>query len=320
MIGQQEKEAFETLAQGGLSAGEIAPLARAAKAGDGQAQRKLAAAFAHAAFACPARIAPYYDAAAEGWYGVAVNGARLAESAPLTAPIPDALWRDFWGLVGDSGNSIGAAEITARTASFGGHLDSAFQAVAAEACAAYPGVRDAAAQGFPPRFTLEALAACPQGSLGWTFHRLIVDNNFDLEVLDRDKLQLARLTPPLDYVNARVLQSHDLWHIVAGYETTKLHEVAISAFQMAQFGHSYSAMFLAAVLTASAFRQEGAFALLTELTLSAWVHGRRTPPMLGIAWETLWHLPTDEVRTRCGIVAYVSPYPADLAEQFEAAA
>ncbi len=42
--------------------------------------------------------------------------------------------------------------------------------------------------------------------------------------------------------------------------------------------------------------------------------------MLGIAWETLWHLPVEEVRARCGIAAYVSPYPADLAEQLEAAA
>ncbi len=66
MIGQQDKAAFETLARSGLPVGDIAPLASAAKAGDAQAQRRLAAAFAHAAFGCPARIAPYYDAAAEG--------------------------------------------------------------------------------------------------------------------------------------------------------------------------------------------------------------------------------------------------------------
>ena len=97
-----------------------------------------------------------------------------------------------------------------------------------QASLAYQGVAAAVAQGYPHRFTLDALARCPRASLGGEFHALIVDNGFDLEVLDREALKLAELTPPLDYLNARILQCHDLWHLVAGYRTTGLHEVAIT--------------------------------------------------------------------------------------------
>ncbi|MBI1330505.1 MAG: hypothetical protein GC166_11470 [Alphaproteobacteria bacterium] len=315
-----ERTLFEARAQSGVAVSDICETARRARAGDEAACRALAAAFAHCAFAAPSKIAATYDAAADGWLGCVVKAPAIAAFSEGVSQISTALWRDFWALVDGAAPGIGAGEITTRTAALGGLLASDFREHAIDAISAFPGVLDAAGQGIPPRFQLADLAACPEGSLGHTFYRLIVDNNFDLEVLDRDVLGLSGLPQPLGYVNARVLQSHDLWHITAGYETTKLHEVAISAFQLAQFGHTYSAMFLAVVTASTAFRAQPAFALLTELILTAWVHGRTTPPMLGINWESLWHLPTDEVRARCGIAPYQSPYPADLAEQLETAA
>lgn len=320
MIEAQQKQSFETLAAADRTPEELTEIARAARAGNAEAREQLAAAFVRAGFAAPALIAPYYDAAALGWFSEAVSGPSIAVVEGDIAPISAALWSDFWDLIDARGDSVDAGDITARTAAISAHLGDGYREMIARVCAAYPGVLTAAAQGFPPRFVLEDLNRCPDGSLGNVLYRMIVDNQFDLEVLDRDALQLAALQPPLDYLNARILQSHDLWHIVAGYETTKLHEVAISAFQLAQFGHSYSAMFLAIVSSSAVFRPEAAFDLLVELILSAWVHGRRTPPMLGIVWEDVWHLPLSEVRRQYGIEPYVSPCPPDLAEQLEAAA
>jgi ubiquinone biosynthesis protein Coq4 len=173
-------------------------------------------------------------------------------------------------------------------------------------------------RGPPPRFTLAALAACPKGSLGRTFHDLIVDNNFDLEVLDREALGLSDLPAPLDYLNARILQCHDLWHIVGGYRTTALHEVAISAFQAAQFGHGYSAIFLA-VIAARTNADPGLFGLIMDVTLDAWRHGRETPALIVVDWPAVWAGSIEEVRAGLGVTAFVSPHPADLFEQLKAA-
>ena len=69
--------------------------------------------------------------------------------------------------------------------------------------------------------------------------------------VSREALSLASLPPALRYLNTRILQMHDIWHLAGGFKTTALHEIAISAFQQAQFGHGYSAMFLAVVTAAS---------------------------------------------------------------------
>ena len=96
--------------------------------------------------------------------------------------------------------------------------------------------------------------------------------------------------------------------------------MAISGFQLGQFGHHYSSMFLAMVLTRLAFERPEGGAIILPTILSAYAHGRRTPPMLPVRWPSVWALPLDEVRARLGVTAYVSPFPADLFEQLSAAA
>jgi ubiquinone biosynthesis protein Coq4 len=322
MITPADQAAFEALALAAcdpLAIEAVARRLRAAGAAPSDEDRlQFAARLAHAAFVAPGSVAATYDAAARGWFGQAVSGPAIALD-DAAVPQPSSLWAAFWTLLADLEAGTALAEITPRTAALGGQFSPDYRPLAARAALTYPGVAAAAAGGYPPKMTLEALARCPHGSLGHEFYRLIVDNGFDLEVLDREALGLAELTPPLDYLNARILQCHDLWHIVGGYQTTGLHEVAISGFQLAQFGHGYSAMFLAVVVAGGLARAPEALGLILDTILGAWVHGRRTPPLIGIPWEEVWGLPTAAIRARFGIEAYASPYPADLFEQLRAA-
>ena len=321
MIEAVIRQRFERQTIAGETAAAVRDLAARIQSGGTtlESRTRLAAAFAFAAFAAPEQIAEIYDAAAAGWFGTAIDAAPLVLAFKPPAPISPSFWTGFWSLI-DATSELGSGDVTTRAAALSGLLDASHQTRVARTCAAYPDVMRAAQAGFPERIKLGDLAACPKGSLGEEFYRLIVDNNFDLEVLDRDVLGLSRLPPPLDYLNTRMLQTHDLWHIVAGYRTTKLHEVAISGFQMAQFGHGYSALFLALVSTISAFHDVPPFGLMMDTILGAWVHGRRTPSMLLIPWEKEWTETTTSIRARYGIEPYVSPYPADIFEQYEAAA
>lgn len=326
MIDAAHRNRFDAVVRDGLTPGaDPAVLAARLRAdpatGPAEDRLLLAAAFAHAAFAAPDRIAATYDQAARGWLG-ALDAAAIRPHDVLPVPLPDGFLDAFWQLVSDAGqNRMDAIEITTRSAGLGGWFGSEHQQRVCAANLAYPGVAQAARQGIPPRFTVEALAACDPGTVGNDFYRLIADNGFDLEVLDRDALGLSALPHPLDYLNTRVLQCHDLWHITAGYHTTALHEIAISGFQMGQFGHAYSAMFLAVVTTAAAASPvPGGFGLLLDVVLGGWKHGRETPPMLGIGWEDAWNSPVDVVRARFGIAPFQSPWPADLIEQARAAA
>lgn len=323
MSDDQERAGFQALAEVGAddTAAVRALGARLKARPQPQDLKALAALWLHAAAAAPEELPAIYDSAAEGYLGEPIGAKPIAlTAAGRPEPIPTAFWTGLWSLLGEPREAMGAINLTTKTAALTGLIAPAVQARVGKAALTYPGVPAAVAQGYPRRFTLETLARCPPGSLGAEFHALIVDNGFDLEVLDRDALGLAKLPPPLDYLNARILQCHDLWHIVGGYHTTALHEVAISGFQLAQFGHHYSSMFLAMVLTRVAFERPEGGSFMLQTILTAWAHGRRTPPLLGVDWPAIWSRPLAEVRAKLGVTAYASPFPADLFEQLQAAA
>ena len=178
----------------------------------------------------------------------------------------------------------------------------------------HPGAAAALTHPVPGRTDLDALGRCAEGSLGHTLYRMIVDNDYDLEVLDREAIMLDQLPPSLCYLNTRILQMHDVWHLVAGYETTASHEIAISSFQLAQFGHNYSAMFLATVAMISHSLQPGGFPILMQIIMEAWQHGRRTPAFMTIQWEEEWHKTPAAIREEYAITTYRSAFQADLLE------
>jgi len=283
--------------------------------------KAMAALWLHAAAAAPERIGWIYDEAAEGYLGQPVGGPPVPISRAQKPEItPRPFWTALWELLEEPRVRLEAVNLTTKTAALTGLVSPNLTVRIGRTALAFPGVKAAVAQGYPKKFTLEALARCPAGSLGAQFHALIVDNGFDLEVLDREALGLDKLAPPLDYLNARILQCHDLWHIVGGYRTTALHEVAISGFQLGQFGHHYSAMFLGMVLTRIAFERPEGGPLMLQTILTAWTHGRRTTPLLGVDWEAIWALPLKDVRAKLALTPYASPFPPDLFEQLSVAA
>ena len=315
-----DRAAFEALSARPGDGARARALTAAIKAGSAAELPALAALWLNAAAAAPEVLPAIYDGAAQGWLGRAPDAPAIGLQAQPPEPIPADFWTAFWALLDEPAGSLGAGGITARTAALLGRLSPGLSPRLGGVALAFPGVADAVAQGYPHRFTLQSLALCPPNSLGGEFHALIVDNGFDLEVLDREALGLAEAPAPHAYLNARILQCHDLWHLAAGYRTTGLHEVAISGFQLGQFGHHYSAMFLAVVLTRLAAERAEAAPLFLDTILTGWTHGRESPPLLGLDWEALWALPVEDIRARVGLSAYASPWPADLFEQLSVAA
>ncbi len=306
------REQFEQLVLEGGDFQSAREATRALRAGEPDAPFRVAAHMLFIPTSSPESLVDVYDGLTEGWLGRRPEGPRI-DTVPLTTPVPTDVWAAIWDLAldPDAGNDPG--DITVRTAAITGLQPATLHARVAATARTYPDVSRAAAGGIPAKFRFEEIAACPAGSLGDRLRSLVEDKGFDLEVLDRDELGLTEMPAPLDYLNVRILQCHDIWHEVAGYETTALHEVAVSAFQMAQFGHHYSSMFLGVVATKVAFTQPyEAVGFISDIILSAYTHGRETPPLVGVEWEQIWALPMDEVRANVGVTPYASPYPADI--------
>jgi ubiquinone biosynthesis protein Coq4 len=316
MSSDHERAGFEALAASGADDQAARALTAKLKSSlNGGDLKALAALWLHCAAAAPERTPGIYDAAAEGWLGKPVEGPAIRTADASPEPIPAAFWDGLWELVREPRQGLEAVNLTTKTAALSGLVAPGVAPRVGRSAMAYPGVQAAVAQGVPKRFDVAALRRYPEGSLAADFLGMLAANGFDPEPLDRETLGVEKLPPPLDYLNVRILQCHDLWHLVAGYRTTALHEVAISGFQLAQFGHHYSGMFLAMALTRVAFERPEGGPILLETILSAWVHGRRSPPLLPVKWETLWDKPLADVRARLKIEPYPSPFPADLFEQ-----
>ena len=284
----------------------------AAKEGNADAQRRVAGAMVWAAFSCPEAIEPAYDVIAAAW----LDSGQFPDipTGLPQAPLEASFWDAFFSAVDDAEQGYDAASITARVAALGGCVHPSFRQISEDCARRHPGAGAALTNAVPGRTDLDELGACGDSSLGQTLYRMIVDQGYDLEVLDREAIALSALPRSLRYLNTRILQMHDVWHLVAGYETTASHEIAISAFQLAQFGHNYSAMFLATITTISCTLQRAGFGILMQLVAEGWRHGRETPPMMDIHWEAQWNRPIEEIREAHGIPVYQSVLPAKLFE------
>jgi ubiquinone biosynthesis protein Coq4 len=266
---------------------------------------------ARVAWVEPHETIPVYDDMASRWLdgtfmrfdGPPVGDATLARLSTPGA-LPEALPALLWALAEDG---IDGATVTQRIAAFGSAYGPAHRDACAAAMEAHAGWQELTAKTPMPRTRLDDVAACAPGTLGHAFHRLIVDNGFDIEVLDPDSV--VGYHPVVDPTSRRILQTHEIWHLVAGYSTSALHEVAISGFQLAQFGHGYSRDFLATSFTVTATTLPVLSPVVLQATLEGWRHGRRTPPMMLVDWHTLWDAPLDAIRARHGVEPFVSALP-----------
>ena len=198
-------------------------------------QQQVCGALLWTAFAAPGAVTEVYDAIAAGAAGEALDSTSWQAEE---CAIPESFWETFADTLTGPEQGYDATTITVAVAALGGCVAEEFGELAESAAQQHPGSNDAASQAIPELTDIDALGGLPEGSLGNDLYRMLVDNNFDAEVLDREVIGLANLPPALRYVNTRILQMHDVWHLVAGYQTTSLHEIAISAFQLAQFGHN----------------------------------------------------------------------------------
>ena len=303
-----------------------APVPGSASADAGAAARRFAVLLARVAFMDPEMAIPVLDIAADDWLaaraaeGMGEAGQRLprdeeATRAALAALSRPGVWLPglaarFWETVEDVAGASDPGLITARCAAYGDAFTPAHFRRLDQAVLRHPGLPAAIAAGPRPRIALADIAGRPEGSLGWHLHRMIVDNGFDLEVIDTD--QFAHLEadyPALHLTSRRILQTHDIWHIVGDFRLSALGEVGISGFQFAQFGQNYSAGFLATVAALALHRLPPFLVPLVQVIAEGWRHGRLTPPLMPVVWEEMWSLPLDEVRRITGASPFRSAIP-----------
>ncbi len=96
-------------------------------------------------------------------------------------------------------------------------------------------------------------------------------------------------------LSMRLRDTHDLWHVVTGYQRDLFGEGALLAFSYAQTGNPGIAFI---VVMAAIRRWREGHTDAVRLSWHAWRRGRRAASFVAADWEAMLELPLAEVRRR----------------------
>lgn len=154
--------------------------------------------------------------------------------------------------------------------------------------------RGAAALTGRPRLgvlSLGELSRLPDGSVG----RAFADH---MRRAGLDPAALPSLPSPdrLSYLSAHLYETHDLWHVVTGFDVDVAGELGLQAFYLAQFPGLLSAAILSAgLLNTAIYAPEERVRRMDEITLG-WQLGKGAQPLFGVDWAPLLQAPLVDVR------------------------
>jgi ubiquinone biosynthesis protein COQ4 len=151
-----------------------------------------------------------------------------------------------------------------------------------------------------------ALARLPEGSLGRAYLAFVEREKISADGIRAADGQTttteAPLPPPLDWVNARLRDTHDLWHAAIGYSGDVLGETALLAFTFAQtWNPALALVMLLGLLKSLPIPNGGARA--TRTIVDGFRRGLKAEWFPGQEWEALLALPLHDVRRRLALDA-----------------
>lgn len=143
---------------------------------------------------------------------------------------------------------------------------------------------------------LAALAALPPGTLGHEYARFLTSRGLTPDLFRApEKVR----NDEIRYVVQRVRQTHDLWHVLTGYQTDVPGEVLLQAFAYAQLRVNLPLLIALLGTLRVAFRRPS----FVREAWAAFRRGAATAFLVPRIWEESWAVPVAEVRERIGLPA-----------------
>ncbi len=171
-----------------------------------------------------------------------------------------------------------------------------------------PGLKDFIARGFISEpLSLERLRRCKPGTLGHGYYEFVVNNNleanlgvnyrqFNEQLHESGKLD--RLPADMSYMMVRGFQIHDFQHVLTGYDSSPLGELALAAFYLAQLRFPYHAMRMAVTTAHMAYMNPGITTAAMDAIVDGWAYGRAAANLNVDIWEDEIDTPLEELRGR----------------------
>jgi ubiquinone biosynthesis protein COQ4 len=136
-----------------------------------------------------------------------------------------------------------------------------------------------------PTHNLDELLKYPEESLGYVYASSLRRAGF--QTLEAE----VKIDSDTSYVENRWQQTHDIWHVVTGFDTSEMGEIALQAFYLAQFRLPLASMLIANSLIAVTLWQPETLSPLLEAIAQGWKTGQIAKPLIAQKWEEAWEKP-----------------------------
>lgn len=148
----------------------------------------------------------------------------------------------------------------------------------------------------PPAHNLDKLLECSPNSLGHIYATQMKKQGFDPDLYSH-----MQINSDASYVEARLSQTHDIWHVVTGFGVSGIDEIGLQAFHLTQFPYPLATMLIANSLISHTLLTPQELPKLTQAIAQGLEMGRAAKSLFAQRWEEAWEKPLSQWQTELNI-------------------
>ncbi|RYZ77616.1 MAG: hypothetical protein EOP05_01130 [Proteobacteria bacterium] len=140
-------------------------------------------------------------------------------------------------------------------------------------------------------FDLDRMIQLPTGSLGYELASVMKKDNLDPNYFRRSN-------PPVEgkVILDHIEQTHDIWHIVLGFDISEAGEVGILAFQFGQLRSPQAVAFMSGALMRCLLGNLTNLPPVMDAMTRGWELSKKWPPLFAVNWNEVMHEQVDTIR------------------------
>ncbi|NJK48636.1 ubiquinone biosynthesis protein [Candidatus Gracilibacteria bacterium] len=147
-----------------------------------------------------------------------------------------------------------------------------------------------------PPHDLNFLLKYPKESLGYIYASTMKKQKFD-----PDLYSYLKVDSDASYVEARLSQTHDIWHTITGFDSSGIGEIGLQAFHLPQFPYPLATMLIANSLVSATLLAPEELPKLLNAIARGWQMGTQVKSFFNQKWEEAWEKPLKQWRSELNV-------------------
>ncbi len=144
----------------------------------------------------------------------------------------------------------------------------------------------------PGAWNLDKLTLLESDSLGKLYADHMIARNLDPnrydDIIAKNKFHWLRL---------RIQKTHEIWHVISGFDTDKAGEVGSQGIYFAQYVNGQSALILGGGIMKTIMKENYDITdKFIDAFIKGYILGKSAKPLLPVKWEQYWDEPIEDVR------------------------